>query len=104
MGWDTARYVDAALETLGLVNVISKPVIISKMGLINSSMSYCVFVHLEDQRFSPAKLRTFAFTLWTDLPSSLPNPWAINGWDRRDNAIAVATVEIIRRIFAEELA
>jgi hypothetical protein len=32
MGHDTARYVDVALETLGLVNVISEPVIISKVG------------------------------------------------------------------------
>ena len=105
MGWDTARYVDMALETLGLMNVVANPVIISKLGLVNSSMTYTAFVHLEDQRFSPAKLRTFAFTLWTDLPNSLPNPWEVrNGWDGRDNAIAVATVEIIRRIFAEELA
>ena len=105
MGWDTARYVDMALETLGLMNVVANPVIISKLGLVDSSMTYTAFVHLEDQRFSPAKLRTFAFTLWTDLPPSLPHPWdVINGWDGRDNAIAVATVEIIRRIFSEELA
>ena len=104
MGWDTARYVDLALETLGLMNVVANPVIISKLGLVDSSMTYTAFVHLEDQRFSPAKLRTFAFTLWTDLPSSLPNPWVSNGWDGRDNALAVATVEIIRRIFSEELA
>jgi hypothetical protein len=105
MGWDTARYVDMALETLGLMNVVANPVIISKLGLVDSSMTYTAFVHLEDQRFSPAKLRTFAFTLWTDLPPSLPHPWEVrNGWDGRDNAIAVATVEIIRRIFAEELA
>lgn len=104
MGWDTARYVDLALETLGLMNIVANPVIISKLGLVNSSMTYTAFVHLEDQRFSPAKLRTFAFTLWTDLPSSLPNPWASNGWDDRDNALAVATVEIIRGIFSDELA
>lgn len=104
MGWDTARYVDAALETLGLMNVVAQPVVISKLGLVDSSMSYSAFVHLEDQRFSPAKLRSFAFTLWTNLPPSLPNPWEANGWDGRDNALAVATVELVRRIFAEELA
>ena len=104
MGWDTARYVDAALETLGLMNVVANPVIISKLGLVDSSMSYSAFVQLEDQRFSPAKLRSFAFTLWTNLPPSLPDPWAANGWDARDNALAVATVELVRRIFAEELA
>ena len=104
MGWDTARYVDAALETLGLINVVANPVIISKLGLVESSMSYSAFVHLEDQRFSPAKLRSFAFTLWTNLPPSLPDPWAANAWDARDNALAVATVELVRRIFAEELA
>jgi hypothetical protein len=32
MGNDTARYVDVALETLGLVKVITEPVIISKVG------------------------------------------------------------------------
>jgi hypothetical protein len=104
MGWDTARYVDAALETLGLMNVIGNPVIISKLGLVDSSMSYSAFVHLEDQRFSPARLRSFAFTLWTKLPPSLPDPWVSNGWDDRDNALAVATVELVRRIFSEELA
>ncbi len=104
MGWDTARYVDMALESLGLMNVVANPVIISKLGLVNSSMTYTAFVHMEDQRFSPARLRTFAFTLWTDLPSSLQNPWVSNGWDGRDNALGVATVEIIRRIFSEELA
>jgi hypothetical protein len=100
MGNDTARYVDVALETLGVVNVISEPVIISKVGWGDAStisMTYTAFVKFVDRRFTPGKLRTFAFTL------RLP-PISSGTFDGMDTNLAVAVTEIIRRILTEELA
>ena len=94
MGVDTARYVDIALETLGLVNVVSEPVVISKLGLGNSALTYVALVKLVDNRKVPSKLRTLAMALWTS-PGSDTN---------RDNNMAAAVTEIIRRVFTEELA
>lgn len=94
MGLDTARYIDVALETLGLVNVIDSPVVISKLGLGNSAMTYVAFVKFVDKRHTPAKLRTLAMALWADVGSNIT----------RDNNLAAAVTEIMRRIFTEELA
>ena len=94
MGHDRARYVDVALETLGLVNVIDKPVVFSKVGWGNSAVTYVAFVKFVDQRQTPAKFRTVAMALWAD-----------QGGDRtRDNNLAAGVTEIMRRIFTEELA
>jgi hypothetical protein len=103
MGHDTARYVDVALETLGVVNVIGEPVIISKVGwgdisATSGSMTYTAFVKFVDRRFTPGKLRTFAFTL------RCPTPMSSGNFDGRDTNLAVAVTEIIRRILTEELA
>jgi peptidoglycan hydrolase-like protein with peptidoglycan-binding domain len=108
MGHDTARYVDVALETLGIVNLISEPVIISKVGwgdLTNNdgswksgSMTYAAFVKFVDRRTSPGKLRTFAFAL------RCPNPDGAGSFNFRDTRLATAVTEIVRRIFTEELA
>ena len=100
MGHDTARYVDVALETLGVMNVISEPVVISKVGWGNvsatsGSMTYTAFVKFVDRRFTPAKLRTFALALRCPTP---------NDFDSRDTNLAAAVTEIIRRILNEELA
>jgi peptidoglycan hydrolase-like protein with peptidoglycan-binding domain len=95
MGVDTARYIDIALETLGLVNVVSEPVIISKMGGGNSALTYVAFISLIDNRQVPAKLRTLAMALWAPTPRSDIT---------RDNNLAAAVTEIIRRVFSEELA
>lgn len=94
MGVDTARYIDIALETLGLVNVVSEPVIISKLGLGNSALTYVALVKLVDNRQNPAKLRTLAMALWTSPGSDV----------NRDNNMAAAVTEIMRRVFTEELA
>ncbi|MGI0487783.1 hypothetical protein ACN4EK_20270 [Pantanalinema rosaneae CENA516] len=94
LGWDTARYLDVALETLGLVNVATEPVLISKMGLGNSALTYVALAQLIDRRQNTAKWRTLTMALW-----------APNGTDaERDTTMAGAVTEIIRRIFAEELA
>ena len=102
MGHDTARYVDVALETLGVINVISEPVIISKVGWGNvsatsGSMTYTAFVKFVDRRFNPAKLRTFALALRCPTPVSAD-------FDERDTNLAAAVTEIVRRILTEELA
>jgi hypothetical protein len=94
MGYDTARYVDVALETLGLINVISEPVIISKVGW-GSTMTYAAFVKFVDHRTKPGKLRTFALSLRCD--GSAPD------FDPQDTQLAAAVTEIIRRIVTEEL-
>jgi hypothetical protein len=63
-----------------------------------SSPYYTAFVKFVDRRFTPGKLRTFAFTLRCTNPTSLGN------FDGRDTNLAVAVTEIIRRILTEELA
>ncbi len=94
MANDAARYVDVALETLGLINVISEPVVISKVGFDPSSFTYVAFVKLVDRRFTPGKLRTFALALRCPSGSN----------EQRDTRIAASVTEIVRRIFSEELA
>ncbi|MEG3436680.1 hypothetical protein V0288_06065 [Pannus brasiliensis CCIBt3594] len=93
MGNDIARYVDVALETLGVLNVISEPVVISKSGWGNSAYTYVALVKFVDRRFQPAKLRTFAMSLWT--PEGSP--------EVRDTHMAAAVTEIVRRVLTEEL-
>jgi peptidoglycan hydrolase-like protein with peptidoglycan-binding domain len=94
MGMDIARYVDVALETLGVIDVISEPVVISKVGWGASSFTYVAFVKFVDRRLQPAKLRTFAIALRT------PN----GSHEVRDNHLAAAVTEIVRRSLTEELA
>jgi hypothetical protein len=95
MGHDTARYVDVALETLGVVNVISEPVIISKVGWGNSSMTYAALVKFVDRRTTLGKLRTFALALRCPTPTLSKS---------RDTYLAAAVTEIVRRILTGELA
>jgi peptidoglycan hydrolase-like protein with peptidoglycan-binding domain len=98
MGTDPARYIDVAIETLGLVNVISQPVVISKVGFGESSFTYVALVKFVDNRpkdrGQPAKFRTLAIALRTPTGSN----------NNRDNNLAATITEIIRRIFTEELA
>jgi hypothetical protein len=94
MGYDTARYVDVAMQTLGLINVISEPVVISKAGWGDrNGMTYAAFVKFVDRRSNPGKLRTFALSLRCKQGSN----------KQRDTSLAAATTEIIRRIVTEEL-
>jgi hypothetical protein len=105
MGYDTARYVDVALETLGLINVISDPVVFSKVGWgdsvtnpnDDSAMTYVAFVKFVDTRTNPGKLRTFALALRCQDSNR-------RNFDSRDTRLAAAVTEIIRRIVVEELA
>jgi hypothetical protein len=94
MGYDTARYVDVALETLGLVNVVDELVILSKVGFGPSSMTYTAFVQFVDQSVNPNKLRSFALSL------RCPNS---GSFDFCDTRLAAAVTEITRRIVTEEI-
>jgi hypothetical protein len=94
MGNDPARYIDVALETLGVINLISKPVVISKVGFGPSSFTYVALAKFVDNRSQPAKLRTFALALRSPDGSN----------EVQDTNLAVAVTEIVRRILTEELA
>ena len=98
LGTDTARYVDTAISTLGLENVVDSLVVLSKLGYGISALVYTAFVQFIDRHESGTpKLRTFAMTLRA-AKSSSSNDEAI----RVDTAIATAVTEIIRRIVTED--
>jgi hypothetical protein len=98
LGTDTARYVDTAISTLGLENVVSSLIVLSKLGYGPSGLIYTAFVQFVDQHnANDPKLRTFAMTLRSSKSSSSDNE-AI----RVDTAIATAVTEIIRRIVTDD--
>jgi len=98
LGTDTARYVDTAISTLGLENVVDSLVVLSKLGYGISALVYTAFVQFIDRHESGTpKLRTFAMTLRA-AKSSQSNDEAI----RVDTAIATAVTEIIRRIVTQD--
>ncbi len=107
MGYDKARYVEVALETLGLEKTISAPVIISKLGYGYSNsrntfeITYTAFVQFIDERFKSTnqfgKLRTLAMTL-----RGVKNP-GNDTWREVDARMAAGVTEIIRRVVTEEI-
>ncbi|CAN1208936.1 peptidoglycan-binding domain-containing protein [Tumidithrix helvetica PCC 7403] len=108
MGMDTARYVDAAIATLGLQNQISAPVVISKMGFGRSLIrdrteaTYTAFVQFADRltkNSNGGKLRSFCFTLRAAKQLNDPIQEALEV----DARMATAVTEIVRRVVTEEL-
>jgi hypothetical protein len=109
MGRDTARYVDAAIATLGLQNQIGDPVVISKMGFGRSlirdrtELTYTAFVQFVDRLAGNAgeegKLRSFCFTLRAAKQLNDPIQEAFE----IDARMATEVTEIVRRIVTEEL-
>lgn len=103
MGTDSARYIDVALETLGLENVITSPVIISKLGYGKSALVYVAFVQFVDEHLKeqgqPAKLRSIAMAL-----RAAKNNQTDTEAVRVDAGMAAAVTEILRRVVTEELA
>lgn len=94
LGQDTARYIDIAFETLGLVNVMAEPVVLSKLGLGNSALTYVALAQWLDQRQTPNRFHTVAMALWVP-----------NGSDaERDTTMATAVTTIVRRLLTGELA
>lgn len=102
MGHDTARYLDVALERLGLLQAVAEPVILSKMGFGAETgddgidaLTYAAFASFRDTRTSPARQRCFALAL--RIPT---RPGCGLEADARMGA---EVTELVRRIFAEEL-
>jgi hypothetical protein len=103
MGEDIGRYVDAAIERLGLQRVIKFPVIISKSGWGKSSsrnryeITYTALVQFIDNQPKKngqlAKLRTLAITLRAAKNS---------GEKEVDARIASEITEILRRMVTDE--
>ncbi|MBD2484688.1 hypothetical protein [Planktothrix sp. FACHB-1365] len=112
MGQDPARYVDVALETLGIQEVITAPVILSKMGYGSSETRqtveacYMAFVQFIDplpkEGGKSAEFRTLALTLRGVIPVANFNdctPEAL----QLDARMAAEVTEIMRRVITEEL-
>ena len=100
---DTARYVDTAISTLGLENVVDSLVILSKLGFGYSTsrnvteLVYTAFAQFIDKQDpTNPKLRSLALTLRSSK-SGAGSAVAI----QVDTAIASAVTEIVRRIVTE---
>ena len=101
LGYDSARYIDAALENLGLVDAVASPVILSKLGYGAETgdpeidaLTYAAFAQFSDQRSGQPRQRSFALALRI--------PTAPGAGVRHDARMAAEVTEIVRRVFAEE--
>ncbi len=101
LGHDSARYIDAALENLGLVDAVTSPVILSKLGYGAETadpeidaLTYAAFAQFSDQRSGQPRQRSFALALRI--------PTAPGAGVRHDARMAAEVTEIVRRVFAEE--
>ncbi|MFB2919938.1 hypothetical protein [Aerosakkonema funiforme] len=104
MGTDACRYMDVAIEMLGLQNYISSPVIISKLGNGYSSSRnryeyvYVALVQFIDElpkgEAKPVKLRTVSMVLRGASRDAV----------QLDARMAAEVTEILRRVVTEELA
>ncbi len=101
LGHDSARYIDAALENLGLVDAVASPVIISKLGYGAETadpkidaLTYAAFAQFSDLHSGQPRQRSFALALRI--------PTAPGAGVRHDARMAAEVTEIVRRVFAEE--
>lgn len=109
MGTDPARYIDIAIETLGLAAAIEAPVIISKMGFGRSEararteLSYIAHLQFIDKRprvkGQPGILRTLSMALLGAAVTGDANEEA----RRLDARMAAEVTEIVRRVALQEL-
>ncbi|MGD1715724.1 hypothetical protein [Dapis sp. BLCC M172] len=100
-GKDSARYVDVALEKLGIQSSIKSPVILSKLGFGYSSsrqrteLTYTCFTQFEYQ----GKVKSIAMTL--------RGARALGDFDKEaveiDARMAAEVTEILRRLVVDEL-
>ena len=100
LGTDCARYLDVALQELGLDQVIQSPVIISKLGFGTTgngedALTYVALMSCIDPRPVPRKLRTFAFAL--RIPTTVPRATS------HDAKMASEVTELVRRVFSDAL-
>ena len=103
LGHDTARYLEAALERLGLLEAVAEPVILSKMGFGAETgdpeidaLCYAAFASFRDTRTNPPRQRSFALALRV--------PTRPGSGLEADARMGAEVTELVRRIFAEELA
>ncbi|MBW4659592.1 MAG: S-layer homology domain-containing protein [Drouetiella hepatica Uher 2000/2452] len=109
LGTDTARYVDVAIEQLGLAAAIESPVILSKLGFGRSDtryqteLSYVAFVQLIDKRprakNKPAILHTIGMALLGANAEGDANAEA----RQLDARMAAEITEILRQVVTQEL-
>lgn len=104
LGHDTARYIDVALEQLGLAEAVAEPVILSKLGYgaetgdpCIDALSYVAFASFRDLRSTLPRQRCFALAL------RLPTRPGLDTALRHDARMAAEVTEIVRRVFAEQL-
>lgn len=96
---DTARYADAALETLGLTRAVKDVAISSKLGFGyvpetgKYEAAYSGVMQFTDTRHSPPRQRTMAFT----LRGEQADPVAL------DANLAADMTELVRRLANDEL-
>lgn len=116
MGYDSARYIDVAMQLLGIQDVIRNPVIISKLGFGPSTarnqteLIYSALLWLIDDRprtqNKPAVLRTLAMTLRGTVQKLGSSGQRDLDEEARwlDARMAAEVTEILRRIVTQELA
>lgn len=101
LGQDTARYIDMAIERLGLINQVQSPVVLSKLGYgavadraDAPALTYAAFAQFIDTRSTPGRQRSVAMALRI--------PTRPGDGPRHDARMATEVTEIVRRLFAEE--
>jgi hypothetical protein len=104
LGHDTARYLDEALQQLGLQGAVAEPVILSKLGYGAETgdagidaFTYVAFASFRDTRTAPARQRCFGLAL------RVPTAPGLSTALRHDARLGCEVTEIVRRIVAEEL-
>ncbi|MBD2206927.1 hypothetical protein H6G33_31750 [Calothrix sp. FACHB-1219] len=118
LGKDACRYTDIAIDTLGLKNYVSSPVIISKLGDgYSDSRKSTEIVYLAFMQFildlpqsgkKPADLITLGLALRGAKPFQETNPAAIEQAKNRDAVeldarMVTEVTEILRRVVTQEL-
>jgi hypothetical protein len=116
LGYDCARYVDVAIDTLGLAAHLRDVVILSKMGFGQSAsrdcteLTYTALVQFVDTRSQtanrPATLRTLAMTLRAALRRVAASGRRDLDEEARqiDSRMAAEVTELLRRLVTQELA
>jgi hypothetical protein len=116
MGYDSARYIDLAIATLGLQDLIRDPVIISKLGFGASDLrnrtelTYTALIQFVDPQpratNQPAVLRTLGMTLRAAVQKVKATGDRDVDEEARviDTRMAAEVTEILRRIVTQELA
>ncbi|SBO44724.1 peptidoglycan-binding protein [Cyanobium sp. NIES-981] len=99
---DTARYIDIALDRLGLLNQVRSPVVLSKLGYGTTArdfpdspaLTYAAFAQFIDIRSNPGRQRSVALALRI--------PTKPGAGLRHDARMATEVTEILRRLFSEQ--